>query len=80
MGTIGKIVKEMKWVMRTNESAGTKGKCRYGKGISPKMSKDRGIWHSVRERMIKHNRKGSCDGKSMMLTWQIPGDKEGPIK
>ena len=40
---IGKIVKEMKWVMRMNESARTKGKCHHGKGISPKMSKDRGI-------------------------------------
>ena len=43
MRTIGKIVKEMKWVMRTNESAETKEKCCHGKGISPKMSKDRGI-------------------------------------
>ena len=68
MRTIGKIVKEMKWVMRTNESAEKKGKCHYGKGISPKMSKDRGIWHSVRERMMKHNRKGSHDEKSMILT------------
>ena len=40
---IGKIVKEMKWVMRTNESLRTKGKCCHRKGISPKMSKDRGI-------------------------------------
>ena len=40
---IGKIVKEMKWVIRTNESAGIKEKCHHGKGISPKMSKDRGI-------------------------------------
>ena len=54
---IGKIVKEMKWVMRMNESAETKGKCRHGKGISPKMSKNRGIGHSVREGMIKHNNK-----------------------
>ena len=43
MRTIGKIVKEMKWVMRTNESSGTKGKGCHGKGISLKMSKDRGI-------------------------------------
>ena len=43
MRTIGKIVKEMKWVMGTNESAETKGKCLHGKGVSPKMSKDRGI-------------------------------------
>ena len=40
---IGKIVKEMKWVMGTNESAETKGKHCHGKGISLKMSKDRGI-------------------------------------
>ena len=40
---IGKIIKEMKWVMGMNESARTKGKHRYGKGISPRMSKDRGI-------------------------------------
>ena len=40
---IGKIVKEMKWVMRMNESVETKGKCRHGKGISLKMCKDRGI-------------------------------------
>ena len=40
---IGKIVKEMKWVMRTNESAETKGRCRHEKGINLKMSKDRGI-------------------------------------
>ena len=40
---IGKIVKEMKWVMRMNESAGTKGKCCHGKGFSLKMSKDRGM-------------------------------------
>ena len=43
MRTIGKIIKEMKWVMRMNESAETKEKCRHGKGINPKMSKDRGI-------------------------------------
>ena len=40
---IDKIVKEMKWVMGTNESARTKGKHCHEKGISPKMSKDRGI-------------------------------------
>ena len=40
---IGKIVKEMKWVMGTNESAETKGRYCYGKRISPMMSKDRGI-------------------------------------
>ena len=40
---IGKIIKEMKWVMRTNESARTKGKCCHVKGISLKMSKDKGI-------------------------------------
>ena len=40
---IGKIVKDIKWVMRTNESAKSKGKSRHGKGISLKMSKDRGI-------------------------------------
>ena len=40
---IGKIVKEMKWVMRTTESAETKEKCRHGKRISLRMSKDRGI-------------------------------------
>ena len=40
---IGKIVKEMKWVMRTNESARTKGKCRHGKEMGPMMSKNRGI-------------------------------------
>ena len=40
---IGMIVKEMKWVMGTNESARTKGKCCHGKGISSIMSKDRGI-------------------------------------
>ena len=54
--------------MRTNESAETKGKCRHGKGISLRMSKDRGIRHSARGRMIKHNRKESCDGKSVILT------------
>ena len=47
----------MKWVMRTNESSRTKGKCRHGKRISPKMSKNRGICHIVRKGMIKHNRK-----------------------
>ena len=41
--TIGKIIKEMKWVMRMNESSEIKGKCRHGKEISPRMSKDRGI-------------------------------------
>ena len=80
MRTIGKIIKEMKWVMGTNESAKTKGKHRHEKGISPRMSKDRGIWHNMRKEMIKHNRKGSHDEKSMILTWQIPGDKEGPIQ
>ena len=40
---IGKIAEEIKWVMRTNESAETKGKCCHGKRISPRMSKDRGI-------------------------------------
>ena len=43
MRTIGKIVKEMKWFMRMNKSAETKGKCCHEKGISPKMSKNRGI-------------------------------------
>ena len=52
--------------MRTNESSETKGECCHGKEISPMMSKDRGIRHSVRERMIKHNRKESCDEKSMI--------------
>ena len=70
----------MKWVMRTNESSRTKGKYRHGKGICPKMSKDRGIWHRVREKMIKHNRKGSHDKGSVILTWQIPGDNEGLIQ
>ena len=58
----------MKWVMRTNESARTRGEHCHGKGISPRMSKDRGICHSVGERMIKHNRKGPCDKKSVILT------------
>ena len=40
---IGKIVKDMKWVMRTNESAETKGKCRHGKKIGLMMSMDRGM-------------------------------------
>ena len=40
---IGKIVKEMKWVMGTNESSETKRKCHHGKGISSRMSKNRGI-------------------------------------
>ena len=43
MRTIGKIIKEMKWVMRTNESAKTKRKCRHGKEISLKMSKGKSI-------------------------------------
>ena len=43
MRTIGKIVKEMKWVMRMNESAKTKGKCHHGKASSLMMSKNRGI-------------------------------------
>ena len=38
---IGKIIEEMKWVMRTNESAETKGKHHHGKRISPMMNKDR---------------------------------------
>ena len=57
MRTIGKVVKEMKWVVRTNESARTKRKHRHGKEIGLKMSKDRSIYHSVRRRMIKHNNK-----------------------
>ena len=40
---IGKIVKEMKWVMRMNESSKTKGKHCHGKGIGPMMSKNRVI-------------------------------------
>ena len=40
---IGKIVKEMKWVMRMNESAETKGKCCRGKEMGLMMSKNRGI-------------------------------------
>ena len=43
MRTIGKIVKETKWVMGKNESAETKGKYCHGKEIGPEMSKDRGI-------------------------------------
>ena len=30
---IGKIVKEMKWVMRMDESSRTKGECCYGKEL-----------------------------------------------
>ena len=40
---IGKTIKEMKWVMGVNESLRTKGKCRHGKRIGPRMSKNRGI-------------------------------------
>ena len=40
---IGKIVKEMKWVMGTNESSRTKGKHCHGERISLVMSKGRGI-------------------------------------
>ena len=40
---IGKIVKEMKWVMRTNESAETKGKRHHGKEVGLQMSKNRSI-------------------------------------
>ena len=43
MRTIGKIVKEMKWVMGMNESSETKGKYHYGKEITLMMSKDGGI-------------------------------------
>ena len=68
MRTFGKIVKEIKWVMGMNESAETKGKHCHGREISPMMSKDRGIQHSVREKMIKHNRKGSHDEKNVILT------------
>ena len=61
--------------MGTNESAETKGKHRHGKGISLMMSKNRGIWHGVRERMIKHNKGESCDKRMWYLSWQISGDK-----
>ena len=54
---ISKIVKEMKWVMGMNESAKTKGECCHRKRISLMMGKDRGICHSVREKMIKHNKR-----------------------
>ena len=40
---IGKIIKEMKWVMGSNESARTKGKHHHEKEISLIMSNDRGI-------------------------------------
>ena len=40
---IGKIVKEMKWVMGMNESSETKEKHCHERRISPMMSKDRGI-------------------------------------
>ena len=40
---IGKIIKEIKWVMGTNESSKTKGNCHHGKGISLMMRNDRGI-------------------------------------
>ena len=33
----------MKWVMRTNKSAKTKGKHRHGKEVSLRISKNRGI-------------------------------------
>ena len=62
----------MEWVMGMNESAKTKGKCHHGKRISPKMSKDRGIWHSVRERMIKHNRKDHMMKRAWYLLDKYP--------
>ena len=40
---ISKIVKEMKWVIGTNESSKTKGKFHHGKRISLMMDKNRGI-------------------------------------
>ena len=40
---IRKIITEMKWIMRMNESSKTKEKCCYGKKISLMMSKNRGI-------------------------------------
>ena len=40
---IGEIIKEMKWVMGTNESTETKGKHCHEKMVSPMMSKNRGI-------------------------------------
>ena len=40
---IDKIVKEMKWIMGTNESARTKGRHCHEKEISLRMSEDRGI-------------------------------------
>ena len=40
---IGKIVKEMKWVVGTNKSAKAREKHCHGKEISLMMSKDRGI-------------------------------------
>ena len=43
MRTIGKIVKEMKWVMGMNESVETKGKNCHGKEINAMTSKNRGI-------------------------------------
>ena len=45
MRTIGEIVKKMKWVMGTNESAETKGKCHHGKcqGCSLRLTGTRGL-------------------------------------
>ena len=40
---IGKIVKKLKWVMRTNELSRTKGKHCHGKRIGLVMSNNRGI-------------------------------------
>ena len=40
---IGKIIKEMKWVMRMNESARIKGKHHHGREIGLKINKNRGI-------------------------------------
>ena len=65
---ICKIVKEMKLVMGMNESSRTKGKHRHGKEFSPMMSKDRSIWHSVREKMIKHNKRSHM----MKRAWYSP--------
>ena len=46
---------ENKWISKN------KGRVGHGKIKGPMMSKHRGICHSVRERMVKHNKEKSCD-------------------
>ena len=56
------VGRENEWISKNKGGVG------HGKIKGPMMSKHRGMWHMVRERMIKHNKRNHV----MKRSWYLP--------